>query len=179
MRAQITLFILIGIIVLFALTIPFFFMAEKQTSPNKQVRNSVVKQVSEYVTECLSQVSAEGLTLIGQQGGVIFKSQGGFVLDPKSDNKDFAYYGYQNHTVRYAVSLNPEFNLPYEKYSTFMSNRAPVYPWITFPYNPFQHNNISFIANGLLGFNHLTPLDSTPDSIQQNLQNSHKEILYL
>jgi len=177
MKAQITLFIIIGIIILFALTIPFLFIAERP-SPNQQVKNSNIKQVSEYVEECLSQVSAEGLKLIGQQGGVIYKSQGGFVLDPKSDNQDFAYYGYQNHTVRYAVSLNPEFNLPYDKYDVFMSNRPPAYPWITFPYNPFKNNSISFVANGLLGFNHLTTLDNAPDSIQSNLKNyTEKKIL--
>ena len=67
-KSQITLFIILGIVVLGL----FFFIF---ITPNKDINSNVVafekSTINNYITSCLKQTSEDALFLLGKQGGNI------------------------------------------------------------------------------------------------------------
>ncbi|PIN74726.1 hypothetical protein COV18_05900 [Candidatus Woesearchaeota archaeon CG10_big_fil_rev_8_21_14_0_10_37_12] len=72
-RAQLTIFIIIGIILLISIATVVYFTQKKATQPLEHISPvpEDVKPVYDYVTTCLNQISKDGINLLGAQGGHI------------------------------------------------------------------------------------------------------------
>lgn len=105
-RAQVTLFVILGIVLLLAVTIILYL---QQFATNQrladQARDSVmdfveVNAINHYVTSCLDKVATEGLVLLGEQGGVIYDYQGGLTNTSSLDFQEGGAYLPYNHTIQ-------------------------------------------------------------------------------
>ncbi|MGV8086448.1 MAG: hypothetical protein ACP5N1_02345 [Candidatus Woesearchaeota archaeon] len=94
-RGQITIFIIIGIILLFivALTIYFSSSFNKVRPPVQQLLvDDELKPIQVYVTDCLSATAKEGLIRLGQNGGYITVPSG-MKIDPvRPQNSDAIFF---------------------------------------------------------------------------------------
>ncbi len=72
-KAQVTVFIIIGILILLTAAILVYFYKTKAAAPVKRlvIVPEEARQVYDYVTSCLQQVGKDGLLLLGTQGGYI------------------------------------------------------------------------------------------------------------
>ncbi|MBI4145865.1 hypothetical protein HY489_00850 [Candidatus Woesearchaeota archaeon] len=73
-KAQITIFIILGIVLLLSVGIVVYFV---QTRERAELEKAVVvpedvRQVYDFVSECVNQVSKEGIILMGEQGGYLY-----------------------------------------------------------------------------------------------------------
>jgi hypothetical protein len=98
-RAQITLFIVVGIVVLFAIAgsiAVYNNMSKKEVLPEVEktaaMQNSA-KSVNAYVSECLDEVGKEGLLAIGLQGGYYVLPENYFSME----YTDVPYYYYEEN----------------------------------------------------------------------------------
>ena len=99
-RGQITLMVIIGIILLFAVSIILYLQAD---TVNRQLQAQADESINDfleltsinyYVTSCLDKVSAEGLTLLTEQGGVIYENQGGLYPNPSIEGINYMPYNF-------------------------------------------------------------------------------------
>jgi hypothetical protein len=100
-KSQVTVFIIIGIIILFAVIFVSYLIYITTQNPER-VLTPTQKKVDTYVTQCLEQVGNEALFLIGQQGGYyeIPEHQKKIAkLDP--DNSEFLMMGDDNLYIPY------------------------------------------------------------------------------
>lgn len=76
-KAQVTLFVIIGIVILLAATIFFLLKANQQSDQLEDFRQSVTqvdetyRPIQEYMQRCMYSVSRQGLHQLGQHGGYI------------------------------------------------------------------------------------------------------------
>ena len=72
-RGQITIFIILGIIILISIGIAVYFTTKETIKPIKKtpIIAEEVQPVYDYVVNCINEISKDGLTLLGQQGGYI------------------------------------------------------------------------------------------------------------
>ncbi|MEM4267617.1 MAG: hypothetical protein QXK37_02190 [Candidatus Woesearchaeota archaeon] len=91
-RAQITMFILVGLVVMFAFAaVLYLSVYTKRASINRDMQYvsglfSERGKYHNYITSCVEQVTKESLVLVGLQGGVIYDtqtSQGRYLLGPE------------------------------------------------------------------------------------------------
>ena len=107
-RAQVTVYIIIGIIILFLAILMFYLKGttEKEISVQELIKSqeipNEIKPITTYVTASLDTAAREGLYLVGMQGGYIYESQGG--LTP--DNTKTIFDG--EHEVSYGIYRQTE-----------------------------------------------------------------------
>ncbi len=72
-RGQVTIFIIIGIILLLSVAVGIYFYGKRVTEPIKRVVAvpEDAQQVYDYVATCVNQIGKDGLILQGTQGGYI------------------------------------------------------------------------------------------------------------
>lgn len=169
-RGQITVYIIIGMVILF-LAILFFYLrgtAEKAEGMQELIKSQKIpdeiKPIITYVTASLDTAAREGLYLVGMQGGCIYEIQGGLTFD----NTRYILYndGNDEHNVSYGI------NKQETEYLSFYQPYPPEYPWDSsspatkFPYIAGALN----INHGKFGVYNLPPLDSSVPSIQLQLE---------
>ncbi len=176
MRGQITIFIIIGILVLAAFSIALYVGGKmKQRVDVRQTQQTTeklsIQPIQDYITTCLSLATTEGLSLIGKQGGVIYQSQGGITTEPTPGT--FALYTDPDRTeqlkVQYII-LPPEGNV-----KELFFSEPPAYPFPGFPYPPEETTPL---FKGYYGQNNLPSLynvsvetgEYVSNSIQENLE---------
>ncbi|MEM4263387.1 MAG: hypothetical protein QW666_00645 [Candidatus Woesearchaeota archaeon] len=73
-RAQVTIFIIIGIILLLSILLVVYITTREIAQPVEEaiIVPEDVKPVHEFITNCLQQTAKRGAALLGQQGGYIF-----------------------------------------------------------------------------------------------------------
>ena len=126
-RAQVTVYIIIGIIILFLAILMFYLKGttEKEISVQELIKSqeipNEIKPITTYVTASLDTAAREGLYLVGMQGGYIYESQGG--LTP--DNTKTIFDG--EHEVSYGIYRQTE------ETSYFYFPDPWLYPWRYFP----------------------------------------------
>lgn len=104
-RGQITLMVIIGIILLFAISIILYLQTntvnrQLQAQADKSINDFLeISSIKYYVTSCLDKVSAEGLTLLTEQGGVIYKNQGGLYPNPSIEGINYMPYNFTYQIV--------------------------------------------------------------------------------
>jgi hypothetical protein len=176
MRGQITIFIIIGILVLAAFSIAIYVGTKmKQRIEVKETTQTMeklgIQPIQDYITTCLSLATTEALNLIGKQGGVIYQSQGGITPVPSEGN--YATYTDPERAeqlkVQYII-LPPEGNV-----KELFFSEPPAYPFPGFPYPPGETTPF---FKGYYGQNNLPSLykinaetgEYVSNSIQENLE---------
>lgn len=135
-KSQITVFIIIGIVILFLFGLVFYvvnYAAKKESGGEAQLTQeqlTEIKPIQNYVAFCLDKTSADALQLLGRQGGVIFKSQGGTIKDYRADEEGAFYVKDGKYIIPYAITL-----LRFSIGATYFAN-PPQYPWLDYPGNP-------------------------------------------
>lgn len=73
-RAQVTIFIIIGIILLLSTVLVIYLVSRQSVKPLEEaiIVPESAKPVHEFITGCLEQTSKRGVALLGQQGGFIY-----------------------------------------------------------------------------------------------------------
>lgn len=176
MRGQITIFIIIGILVLVAFSIAIYVGGKmKQRVEVRQTQQTTeklgIQPIQDYITTCLSLATTEALNLIGKQGGVIYQSQGGITPEPIQGS--FVTYTDSDRAeqlkVQYMI-LPPEGNV-----KELFFSEPPTYP---FPGFPYPAGETTPLFKGYYGQNNLPPFykisaetgEYVSNSIQENLE---------
>jgi len=163
-RAQVTVYIIIGMVILLLATLFFYLRGttEKvqtvQELVNAQEIPNEVKPITTYVTASLDTAAREGLYLVGMQGGHIYESQGGLTDNAKS-------IFYDEHEVSYGITKQEA------EYLSFYKPEPPEYPWDTGMTTKFPYiaGTLS-INDGQFGVYNLPPLYGPGPSIQLQLE---------
>jgi hypothetical protein len=132
-KAQITLFLIIGIVVavLFISMLYFSGVAEneemEQTTQRVQKEPSELEPLANYVQQCIEAKAKKGLLLLGKQGGKIYEQQGGYSPNPFTP----LFVEYESRWVPYRIRQPLA--------GTFCETQPPLYPtasFIPYPYGP-------------------------------------------
>jgi len=166
-RAQVTVYIILGIIILFSAILLFYFRGttEKEMGMQEIVRAQKIpkeaRPITNYVTTNLDDAAKKGLLFIGMQGGYIYQSQGGPIPDPIEEDNDFIYY--KDNKVFYNIHKqnNNLFNYYFYK--------PKYYPWYYYPYPHFPKSGEKGSFGGFFGTSNLPPLNGSSPSIQFQL----------
>jgi len=167
-RAQVTVYIIIGIVIL-CLAISLFYLKSltrgnigmQEIVKSQKIPNEV-KPITNYITISLDDAAKKGLYLIGMQGGYLNQSQGGSII---LDNTN-SILDNENYTVYYGITRQKS------QYSFLYWPNPPNYPWKNFPYYTSNYQNPYFYSSfNIFGVNNLTPLNgSNQDSIESQLK---------
>ena len=166
-RAQVTVYIILGIIILFSAILLFYFRGttEKEMGMQEIIRAQKIpkeaRPITNYVTTNLDDAAKKGLLFIGMQGGYIYQSQGGPIPDPIEEDNDFIYY--KDNKVFYNIHKqnNNLFNYYFYK--------PKYYPWYYYPYPHFPKSGEKGSFSGFFGTSDLPPLNGSSPSIQFQL----------
>jgi hypothetical protein len=160
-KAQITVFIIIGVLVIIAFGITFYVgtkMSQRIEGKETQQRLEQIgiQPIQDYVTTCLSLATTEALSLIGRQGGALYQKQYGLTKDYIEGEGEF-YVKYTDPQlgildVSYLV-LPPTGNVG----NLFFSD-PPEYP---FPGFPYPAGETKPLFTGYYGTSKLPPLYKT------------------
>jgi len=162
MKAQVTLFMVIGLILLVAFALTLYivsFKSVKESSgvPEQVFKRNVVESVRSYINDCVASSAAEALDLLGKQGGRLYLSQGGIVKKPSD------VINYKGFDVSYSILP------PVDKVGPY-SSVVPEYPWTGFPWIMQDDKEVEWFY-GYFGLPEFPPLyDFSPDSVQQMLE---------
>jgi hypothetical protein len=123
-RGQITIFMILGIVLLIAFGFIFFVRNVFYEARIQEESQSKLQQIFQsdafetHTSSCLNEVSKDAVLLIGKQGGNIYESQGGMVPEPKT-------LPIQDANVSYGLTWEPQ-NPDFLKEGFFVS--VPEYP---------------------------------------------------
>ena len=131
-RGQITIFIIVGIVVLSLVTLSY---QSTNIVAKAQLTQKVDKIASDllsttalnyYVTLCVDKSLKDGLALLGEQGGFIYKGQPGSVLywEPKTHN----YFINENKTSKIAFEILEDYPQITSLAPEYPCNIGSVYP---------------------------------------------------
>ena len=173
-RGQITMFMIIGIIILLGAGMLIYMAMLKpekrgdEAVVSQSLRQAAVQPVKDYIVSCLDIVSSDALDFIGKQGGRLYVSQGGTVPDPGIARLGSVYLDYGGWKLFYSI-IPPEGTV-----SSLFFSEPPEYPWPDFPYS--AESNISDI--GFFGLVMLPPLyrvhgvNSLQEQIEEYIANN-------
>ena len=166
-RSQVTVYIILGIIILFVAI--FLFYLRGRTEKEIGLQELVIAQkiprevrpITNYITTQLDDATKKGLYLIGIQGGYIYESQGGPIKDPVEEGIHFIYY--DKHNVSYNIR-----KLNSDRYNYYF-HKPRYYPWYYYPYSHFPKSWEKGSFGGFFGTSNLPPLNGSSPSIQFQL----------
>ena len=153
MKGQITIFIMIGLVLLIAVGITLYVTSFIITKPKV-----VKKSVKEFVVDCLKLASENSFKEIGANGGYLEKDIRKIITH---DNE------------KYSILINkPSHDVCFGE--TCMYYYKPwEYPWPLFPYMPgSQHQEI---FTGYFGDSSLLPLPVIKTKLESDIKNKFKE----
>lgn len=108
-KSQITMFVILGLVLLIVVVMFFGFikeLKEKPTSVKKIIDELETGRLNNHVTTCTATVAAEGLEKLGANGGVIYNFDGGnIVYDPSVLGTDYLGYDVMGQTYYVAYGL--------------------------------------------------------------------------
>ncbi len=172
-KAQLTLMITMGIILLFAAVLVIWLgtqTATIRTAPEaeqQRLRQVAVQPVREYIQSCLDITTTTGLELLGRQGGVLYRMQGGLTPDVQPAEQGSRYVEYEGINVSYLITR------PVQDIDALYYAQPDEYPFPTFPYvfNKTTGAVIKEFYGGYYGNSLLPPLFKPGrDSIQEQLE---------
>jgi hypothetical protein len=113
-KAQITMFVILGLILLILVVMFFGFinqLKQKPTSVKKIIDELETGRLKDHVTNCMAKVGVEGLEKLGANGGVIYRFEGGNIpLENKVLGIDYLNYSYLGQTYFVAYGLRKNTN---------------------------------------------------------------------
>ncbi len=154
-RGQITLFIIIGILVVATAGIIYYVLVPKKI----EVKELDVTAIREYVTSCLDSTAKNALVVIGMKGGYVEHFEG---LDYVTIGETDVYYGITkpyliDETTWYAIQQYVPDDNPFPM--------PPDYPWIG-----FSSSDVGELRPGLFGKTKLPSISYGDRSIQTQLK---------
>ncbi len=190
-KAQITLFIIIGVVALFMAGLLLYYVGLNTKRPAPGYED--VTQVTTYVNACIDQLADEALLIAGQQSGIIFVSQGGtypdfqyvyedlfYNLGKKQKANDNPARSKKKGTEKERETVKPgedEIVIPSSIISPGQgrppegtSSEIPQYPRQYFPYMDSSLRESDKNYRGYLGINILRDLDEGPLSVQSQAE---------
>jgi hypothetical protein len=140
-RAQITLFLLVGLLMLIAFGFVFFITDIETTTKGRtsihQVSQSALGKptVEYYMRSCMDTATLEGLELIGMQGGLIYESQAaGTKRFLSYDRPPFGQYGRFVVPFRYkGIIHNMSFGIRRSASNPISVDSHRNVPWYPYP----------------------------------------------
>ncbi|MBR9676169.1 hypothetical protein GOV05_04115, partial [Candidatus Woesearchaeota archaeon] len=105
-RGQLTIFIILGVIILVMFSYMFYERSEKEKQEMFETINNQVTNIFQstamqnYVEICVEEKTNEALRILGDQGGYIFEDQGGTI--PRTGSVNLG-----NHSMKYALDYDP------------------------------------------------------------------------
>jgi hypothetical protein len=141
MKAQITMFVILGL-VLFILAIMFFsFIKQFKPKPNtvsKIIDELETGRLKEHVTSCMTEVGAEGLEKLGANGGVIYDFEGGRIpFNNSALGVEYLNYTFMDNLYLVAYGLKKNTNCSLIDYSI----EGYPYPGVSIDQlNPFYND---------------------------------------
>ena len=129
-NGQITLFIILGMVLLiaFAITWSLAGTVGKKETEQKQISQANIQPIKEYVQDCFDVSAKNGLKLLGHQGGFIYESQKGIIPDINPDEKGMLYNVLSDDTeTSYLVMRSEGF------FGAYLGEDNADYPWVVFP----------------------------------------------
>ncbi|MGC8929328.1 MAG: Hint domain-containing protein [Candidatus Woesearchaeota archaeon] len=121
-KAQLSIFIIIGIVVLlmiilaFILAFSFYNTKLRANITTASNRKSIIQQIDTTVQDCLEISAEKALNLIGKQGGYIYSYQGGLTEFPitilGTNITRSAYIGTEKYEVPFWIIRDPYDNPP-------------------------------------------------------------------
>ncbi len=174
MKAQLTLMMLMGLVMLIAVGIVLYIGGSSMTkstergSEQQRLSQSAIQTIRDYVHSCLDATTTAALDLIGKQGGVLYRAQGGLTPDIlPSDPQGGRYVIYDGLNVSYLI------HRPSQNVGRLYFAEPPDYPWVTFPYvlNKSDMSVMRTTYTGYFGISLLPPLFKPgKDSIQEQIE---------
>ncbi len=163
MKAQVTMFMVIGLVILVTFALVIYIVSYKQVKeaaqgiPSQVSKRTAVSSVREYVDDCVASTAAASLEILGKQGGRLYKSQKSIVDDPEE------VVEYDGFNVSYSI-VPPQGQVgPY-------TSTIPDYPWTGFPWI-IKKDNQSEWFYGYFGLPEFPPLyDFSSNSVQEMLE---------
>ena len=108
-RGQISIFIIIGIIIVLVAGILFWMSEESIDKPILSKVPQKAMPIREYVTACLEKTTNQGLKVIGDQGGIIDIRNSGLNLDIEPTESDAVeFFKGTNYYIPYWYHMNSE-----------------------------------------------------------------------
>lgn len=173
-RGQVTVFIILGIIILIVFLFAFFIVDQLSGKPMEEQELVVARSKLQseslryYVESCIRKATNEGLMRISNQGGFIFKGQAGSSIScTESTCTPGGALSIEGWKTPYLISKNPQCvhpqNYPYPK---FPCSHNMSWPYCRYAYDP----NTTVVP--MLGVSHLPHLYKFQggDSIQEQLE---------
>ena len=171
---QVTMFIIVGIVILFAFAFVFYIANSAPKKPKPGITQTAripadVLPVQNYVTSCLDLVAKDGLELLGKQGGRI-KIEGREGVHFVKDGVDIVPYWIFRSSWEGDSKIAKRFPPSTSLFKSYYSS-PEKYPWPDFPDNPDGKGIISL--TGVFGEVKLMPLEkkNNANSIQEQLEN--------
>jgi len=147
-RGQLTVFIILGILLLLSIAIVIYFTSQQARAPIKRVSSvpEFVQPVYDYVESCLEDVSRDGVALLGAQGGyinvpgIIANTPSAYVPnDPRGISKTPLWYFegedrtpsiefMQAELARYVRSRLPECTRGFDSFERFEIEQGEIIP---------------------------------------------------
>ncbi|MBD3361297.1 hypothetical protein GF358_00740 [Candidatus Woesearchaeota archaeon] len=163
MKAQVTFFMILGLIILVAFALVVYIASFKemkesvQQVPEQVFKRTVVDSVREYARDCVASVSEQALVFLGRQGGRLYKSQASIIDNPVE------FIEYNGFNVSYSI-VPPEGTVgPY-------TSEIPEYPWDGFPWIVKENEEIAWFY-GYFGLPDFPPLyDFSKKSVQEMIE---------
>lgn len=164
MRGQITVFILIGIMVVVAFAMTLYAGSRLGLGGKglKEGERAGVSEIEDAVRSCLNIALGEGLARAGRQGGIIFSDEGG--VFPR-EGFDFLGVPSAGGIVETPFIVLP----PQGDVGGLFFADVPLYPFDGFPFPP--NEEVPFLT-GYYGISRLPPLYrvSEGESVQNSVQ---------
>lgn len=166
MKAQITVFIIIGILVVIAFAIALYAGNRLGLGTQQGVEGKLgVEEIQSTVTSCFELSLGEGLKLLGKQGGFIFKEQGGI----HDVQEAFELPSAEGKALVPWLVISPQGDV-----GNLFFAAVPKYPFEGFPFPPSETKPF---FTGYYGISRLPPLykineaqERTEGSIQDTLE---------
>jgi hypothetical protein len=156
-KAQITFFMIIGLVLLIVAVFLVYLNLSRVTHSSNQETKTNAGDVEAYVKSCLRDSLKKNLLLLGQQGGVLYTTQNGLTTDFSSSLDGVAFINNNGKKVFYSIdrTTNPSF-------------LSPTYPNQAFG----QPDPVERSFTGIFGENRLPPLTKNfgPYSMQEQLE---------
>ncbi|MBS3148877.1 hypothetical protein J4219_08420 [Candidatus Woesearchaeota archaeon] len=164
MRAQVTVFIIIGILVIIAFGITVYVGSAVreniESKPTQQrLEQAGVQPIVDYVSTCLSLASQDALSLAARQGGLIYELQGGVAKDfTEGEGVIFTKY---SDDVFGVIDVPFLIRPPSGNVGQLFFAQPPRYPFDSFPYT-----GDGLLFTGYYGVSDLPSLyKTTPDGV--------------
>lgn len=163
MKAQVTMFIIIGLFILVSFGLLMYFLFYQEVSktvnnvPEQSFKRAVVESARSYINNCLAETSGQALEFLGKQGGRLYESQGSTANDP------IEFISYEGLKVSYSI-------LPPAGSVGDYTSVAPDYPWVGFPWITEDGKEKEWLY-GFYGLPEFPPLyEFSQNSVQQMLE---------